>query len=507
MATPLPDENPPQRTLARPRKKRIMFRCAALMLALVPFIVLEIALVIAGVGTVDLSDDPFVGFSEVSPLFELDQKSNEYVISNRRLKFFAPDAFPAQKAEQTFRIFVLGGSTVQGRPYSIETSFPTFARIALETSDLSRQWEVINCGGVSYASYRLVPILKECLQYEPDLIVVCTGHNEFLEDRSYSTIKSLPKWIQTPSDWFLKRRTVQLATTMIADGKSSPSSTLSADADTILDYRNGIEAFHRDFNHSRAVAMHYESNLNRMVSLTQQANVPLVFMLPPSNLSGQLPFKSEPMERLTADQLDEVKRLRESARDSYRTDLREAIRIWSEIVLADPHSSDNWFEYGQCLEIAGQHEEARAAYVKARDLDVCPLRMTTPLEESMKKVANERGIPLLNLHDHLEKQTTTYILGNQWLVDHVHPSFEGHYEIALLLVEWMEDTGFVDLPENWKETSRDQFTSYFESLDRPYFHRGQRALESLRNWTRGDRDGPPVRERFPHLFSKEDPSN
>ncbi|MEW4487060.1 SGNH/GDSL hydrolase family protein [Thalassoglobus sp. JC818] len=506
MTTQLPHEKPPKNSVSRSRNRRTLFRCAALLLALIPFILLEIALVVAGVGEDDLGDDPFVGFSEVSPLFELDEDRDEYVISNRRLKFFAPDAFPAKKADQTFRVFVLGGSTVQGRPYSIETSFPTFARIALETSVPNRQWEVINCGGVSYASYRLVPILKECLQYEPDLIVVCSGHNEFLEDRSYAAIKSLPTWIQTPSDWFLKRRTVQLAANVFAGG-NSPSTTLAADADAILDYRNGIEAFRRDFAHSRAVAKHYESNLNRMVSLTQQANVPLLFMLPPSNLSGQPPFKSEPMETITAEQLEEVKSLRESARDYYRTDLREAIRVWSEIALIDPHSADNWYEYGQCLEIAGQHTEARAAYVNARDLDVCPLRMTTPLEESMKKVSDEREVPLLNLHEQLEEQTTTHILGDQWLVDHVHPSFEGHYEIALILVEWMQDRGFVELPENWRETSRDEFTIHFESLDRPYFHRGQRALESLRNWTQGDRDGPPVRERFPHLFSKKESHN
>ena len=44
---------------------------------------------------------------------------------------------------------------------------------------------MINCGGVSYASYRLGPILDEVLGYEPDLIMLYTGHNEFLEARTY----------------------------------------------------------------------------------------------------------------------------------------------------------------------------------------------------------------------------------------------------------------------------------------------------------------------------------
>ena len=38
-------------------------------------------------------------------------------------------------------------------------------------------------------SYRLLLILEKCLQYKPDLFIVCTGHNEFLEDRSYAHLK------------------------------------------------------------------------------------------------------------------------------------------------------------------------------------------------------------------------------------------------------------------------------------------------------------------------------
>ena len=86
--------------------------------------------------------------------------------------------------------YCLGGSTVQGRPYAIETSFTTWLELNLRTADPRYQWEVVNCGGVSYASYRLVPILRELLAYEPDLFIICTGHNEFLEDRTYASVKA-----------------------------------------------------------------------------------------------------------------------------------------------------------------------------------------------------------------------------------------------------------------------------------------------------------------------------
>ena len=45
---------------------------------------------------------------------------------------------------------------------------------------------MINAGGISYASYRMVPLIKEALRFRPDLVVIYTGHNEFLERRTYS---------------------------------------------------------------------------------------------------------------------------------------------------------------------------------------------------------------------------------------------------------------------------------------------------------------------------------
>ena len=64
---------------------------------------------------------------------------------------------------------MLGGSTVQGRPFSIETAFSTWLELSLTAADPSRIWQVVNCGGVSYASYRLAPIVDESSCYKPDL--------------------------------------------------------------------------------------------------------------------------------------------------------------------------------------------------------------------------------------------------------------------------------------------------------------------------------------------------
>ena len=65
----------------------------------------------------------------------------------------------------------------------------------LPAADSSRDWEVINVGAISYASYRTAGLMEELAQYEPDLFIVYTGHNEFLERRTYDTLSERPSLV------------------------------------------------------------------------------------------------------------------------------------------------------------------------------------------------------------------------------------------------------------------------------------------------------------------------
>jgi hypothetical protein len=124
--------------------------------------------------------------------------------------------------------------------------------------------------------------------------------------------------------------------------------------------------------------------------------------------------------------------------------------------------------------------------------------MTTALDDALHQVVDETAVPFLDMHELLEDQVPTGILGDYWLVDHIHPSFEGHQLVAMKLVELMGQLQFASVAEDWREKARASFQAHFASLDRTYFHRGNRKLENLRGWAAGRADGPPVETRFPH---------
>ena len=457
-----------------------------------------------GWGIAPPEEDPFVGFAAIHPLFEMNATGTEYQISPKRYRFFARDQFPVVKGERTRRIFCLGGSTVQGRPYSIQTSFTTWMRIGLEERNPETQWEVVNCGGISYASYRLVPILEEVLQYEPDLIIICTGHNEFLEDRTYAATRDLPTWSYGSLDWLLRRRLVVIGSQWLRQQQSPQNErgdsrpVLRDEVDAMLDYRNGIAAYSRDDHWHTGVADHFESNLQRMVERCQAAGVPLLLLQPPSNLSGQPPFKSEHTPGLSEDEIVTCSAQCHEANALAGTNLTQAITVYREAVEQNPRHAQMLFELGR-LEQLARYPEARSRLVSARDEDICPLRMTSSLEVAMQRVAAANQVPFVNLHAFLEHKTDSGILGDEWLVDHVHPSFSGHQEIAIYLIDEFAEQGWIGHPgPDWETRARERFKTHFASLDKTYFHRGQRMLQSLRGWTRGDKDGKPVEERFPN---------
>ena len=164
--------------------KKLLFS----LLAIVAFLLLlELALAALGVQPILYDEDPFVGFSSRVPLCvpHAGPDGQTYMVTAKnKLDFFNPQKFLKDKPSRTYRIFCMGGSTTYGRPYDDTTSFCGWLRELLAAADDSRKWEVVNAGGISYASYRAAILMEELARYEPDLFIIYSGHNEFLERTS-----------------------------------------------------------------------------------------------------------------------------------------------------------------------------------------------------------------------------------------------------------------------------------------------------------------------------------
>jgi len=472
-------------TQTNSKKRRRLFRTAAIFAGLLPFVVLELFLVIFDIGNPQSHVDPFVGFSKIHPLFELQDDGESYQTSKSREINFGRQSFAAHKPEDAFRAFCLGGSTVRGRPFQVDTAFARWAELELNLRDQRAQYEFINCGGLSYASYRLLPILDEVLQYDPDLIVIATGHNEFLEDRTYRTIKSQ----SSATRWLIEQayslRTVTLARGVIHDaGKTQERTILPDDVDPKLDSESGYASYRRDEQWKANVAEHFRQSLTTMIDRCRQANVPVVSVRLGMNLRDCPPFKSELNDDIeVADQRQFVAAM-ESAKDQEAESAEAALATYRKAELIDPHHPLLCYRIARCLDRIGQYDDAAKYYLKAKDLDICPLRMTETVSQNLIDVAQLTQTPLVDARANIHAAAESQIPGQDWFVDHVHPSIRGHQRIASLLVDKLKTESIVTLNALSDETRRQAFSQHLESLGPNYRANGGRRVGWLEHWAR-----------------------
>lgn len=489
-----------ERDSATPRVTNIRHRrrwwmpIAAIGIGFLPFLVTELLLRWAAPSQADALDlDPYVDLHQLRPLFEKDPTTDRWKIPEQRWNFFRPDSFAEQKPSTLRRIFVLGGSTVQGRPYAVETAFSTWLRLHLEADYPDLQFEVVNCGGVSYASYRVSKILEEVLQHQPDAIVLYTGHNEFLEDREYADVRDtsdLGAWMSRA----LSR--VRTVTWIQQQLRSSPPSvdTMSQEVDARLDHPGGLDRYKRDAQWRHSVEQHFAASLSRMVRQVKRADVPLWLCVPTSDVVATPPFKTELDECLTKVEHVTWRENWAVAIDDQR-DSGERIDACRDALRIDPEDAAAHYLLGRLLYDQGDSEQAKEHLIAARDFDVCPLRATSPIVDAVIRIGEAESVPLIMTPELSDGRDGTGarrpdgVPDREFFVDHLHPTIRGHQQIAAAIAESMHGSSLLkrsDLTEEETKTRYEQLAQdHLQTLGEDYYARGKQRLEGLKLWASG----------------------
>jgi lysophospholipase L1-like esterase len=345
---------------------------------------------------------------------------------------------------------------------------------------------VINCGGISYATYRLVPLADELLRLQPDMFIFYEGHNEFLEDRTYAGIKHAPRWIAGPHEQLSRLRLYTLLRAGVNNlrGSDPPRDTLAGEVDAVLDWQGGIDQYRRDLAWQRDVIAHFEFNLRRLVQLAAERGVPLVLVQPVSNLDWP-PFKAEHRADLSAADMARFDEALAGGRAAYSFGPAEALAHLKMAATIDPEHAGIRYSLGKCYLDLGQFEQAKVELNAAKDNDICPLRILTPMSDIIRDVAADTQTPLVDAEALFGELCPGRIPGPPWLVDHVHPSIEGHQRLANALLDELARYGVVMPIEAWQARRDAAYRQHLESLPAIYYARGQDRLRAEQGWAHG----------------------
>ena len=474
------------------------------------FVTLEIALTLIGFEPLDDLQDPFVGFSDEFPLFTEQSAADgsiEMVTAKNKLAWFNMQRFKRQKREETVRIFCVGGSTTYGRPYDDATSFAGWLRELLAEAAPQTQWEVINAGGISYASYRVASLMQELADYEPDVFVIYTGHNEFLEERTYADIRDMPHLRKRAMGQLSRLKTFAMLNRLIHHGSSVTTRfELKPEVDAILDHTVGPSSYQRDDQLTSRVLDHFELNLRRVIQIARRAGSTVVLVAPASNLRDCSPFKSQHSPGLTKSQFLNWQMLYDAARE-LEVEGRNAAALakYQKAARLNDRFAEGHYRIGRVLMSLERMPEARESFQRALTEDVCQLRALPQIGKSIRNVTQELAVPLVDFSGLLQQRCQTQqghnLLGREYFLDHVHPRIEVNGWLAEAVVS---EIAKLNEGQTLNEISRVEFervqTRITAKIDQRKHAEALRNLAKVLNWAGKHREaGALALEAVRHL--------
>jgi len=343
---------------------------------------------------------------------------------------------------------------------------------------------------VSYASYRVAALAEELIQYEPDLFIVYSGHNEFLERRTYAGIIETPQAVTDIAAILSRTRIFTAGRDLLFSGRNQPARTrkagpvLAAEVDTILDHSFGPRDYTRDDELKAQVEAHYRFNLQRIIDIARAGGADVILVTPAANLGDCSPFKSEHSPGLS----DEEKRRSESLLTKgmearRRGELDKAVELLSEAGELDPRYAEVSYELGLALRDLGRYQKAKQALQRALDEDVCPLRILSGMQTAVATVAKENQVPLIDFARVIDDRSAHGIPGSEFFLDHVHLKLKGYRLLALDILRELEDMGVVQPAPSWDEKAIETASAKVESrVDRHAEGEALRNLAKVFDW-------------------------
>jgi tetratricopeptide (TPR) repeat protein len=347
-----------------------------------------------------------------------------------------PFAVALAKPAGAVRVVVLGESAAAGTP---EPAYGFGRILERMLRDLfpQKRIEVISAAMRGVNSHVLLPTARDCLRLKPDLFIVYMGNNE-----TVGLYAPGPRSGRLTAHLSLLRLVQWVSATRLGQLVQPWLQSLTHEGAPAGDQDDAFWAQHRlaaDDSRRAAVYDNFQDNLADICQVARRAGAGVILMTVAANLKDCPPFGS-----LHSAQLSEADRQRwESA---YHAGMRaeaadhpqEAITNYMSAAKLDDRYAELHFRLGRLYYGLGQFDQARAEFVLARDWDALQFRADSRLNAIIRNTAAQAQDPAIRLVDAeralMEAEPEHHIPGQRLFRDHVHPSFDGDYELARALL-------------------------------------------------------------------------
>jgi len=402
--------------------KKIVFTSISILFPLIILIIIELSLRVSGYGK-DFS--LFVNHPDPGTEFKQYKIENPEIGAKyfQHLEFNAPtnDVFLKKKEEGSFRIFVMGSSSVVGFPYDPNLMFPRILQSRLQLAYPQINIEVINTAITAVNSYTLLDFTDEILDEKPDAILIYAGHNEFYgafgvgsnegigENR---TLVLLHLKLMDLRFYQLIRNTINRI------AASKPNSENDKKPKTLMSRMvKNAEIAYNSPEYMLGLKQ-YRENMTSLLQMANRHGVKVFIGTLVSNLEDIKPFGSE--------------------------------------CNTDKETAENFYQLAQIEKRNGNYKLANELFTKARDFDCIRFRASSDINKAIEELAIRYGANIVPVEQVFIENSPHGIIGNSLLTEHVHPNISGYFLMSSVFYKSIVNSKIINsevdsfsiLPEN-----------------------------------------------------------
>lgn len=336
--------------------------------------------------------------------------------SGRKTSFYHP------KSPRETRIVLAGESAILGFPQPKPLTAASFLEWGLERAWPGSDVTVINLGTTAVASFPVYDMVRQILPYDPDLVVVYTGNNEFYG--SYGVCST--HYAGRHPAFMRVMRTLQ-ALGIVQWLNRQILNTREERTEILMERMMAERRVPADSGLRRRAAENLSYHVKRIIQDCSERGIPVMVCTLAVNEKDMAPIGSDP---------------------------------WDDA--DDPDTASAHYRAARDLTREGRYAEALFEYRAAVDTDPMPWRATSDLNAALARAAGENGAMLCDVAETFRSLVPGRAIGWELMDDHVHFSLAGQYALALSIIKTLveypgalsvREADFRKLP-NWEVAAR-----------------------------------------------------
>lgn len=340
-------------------------------------------------------------FREVSSgsgLFELNPAFGKSLQLGK--DFIKSPAFKAQKDRSKFRIFIIG-EPHPSKPFNPNSHFAHMLNGFLQQSFPDKEMEIIPISFSSASSFIQLKICSEILKYEPDLVILLPGRDEFTGAHSIAG---------------------NIIHRNISDFSILPHSKIYQKVTCLFDKKYISELNPKLLKQSVSF---FENNLEKAVLSLRKKNIQVAIVNNSANLADYIPES-----RFCSSDSTWLKTVYENGKkayESYNYDL--AHECFSNVIEKEKTHAGSLYYLGKIAQTDRNYALAKQYFLKAQKFDLSKARPGEVLNRSIFRIAIVLDCKLIDLNACFVNNSEGGIPGKN-LFSGLHPNLLGNFLLA-----------------------------------------------------------------------------